>query len=156
MSTKDDQNLQQVLAAIAAKDEPLRTIMQRVHDVIVATAPDLKARLWYGMPGYAAAASSPVLVFFRSDERLSLGQAWQITRGNGWRILIVTILLQLPIVVVNTVLTYALQLDGTMAGALAQGGTTIVGLMFAGFGAALIYRAFVPAPAAQAPAVVTH
>ena len=90
------------------------------------------------------------------DERLGLGQSWQITRGNGWRILIVTILLQLPIVVVNTVLTYGLQLEGTLVGALAQGGITIFGLMFAGFGAAIIYRAFVPAPAAQAPAVAAR
>lgn len=91
MSTKDDQNLQQVLAAIAAKDEPLRTIMQRVHDVIVATAPDLKARLWYGMPGYAASASSPVLVFFRSDERLSLGLSEKVPfrpeGGDGGRLM---------------------------------------------------------------------
>ena len=85
------------------------------------------------------------------DERLSLGQAWQITRGNGWRILIVTVLLQLPIAVVNMVLTYGLQLEGTMIGALAQGGITIIGLMFAGFGSAIIYRAFVPTVAAQTP-----
>lgn len=87
------------------------------------------------------------------DERLSLGQAWQITRGNGWRILIVTILLQLPIIVVNTVVTYGLGLEGSLIGALAQGGITIFGLMFAGFSSAIVYRAFVPAAAVQTSGV---
>lgn len=73
MGTKDDRNLEQVLSTIAAMDEPARGIMQRVHEVIVSAAPDLKPRIWYGMPGYAASASTPVLVFFRNDERLSLG-----------------------------------------------------------------------------------
>lgn len=73
MATKDDKNLQQVLDKIAGMDEPARGVMRRMHDVIVATAPDLKPRIWYGMPGYAKSASAPVLVFFRNDERMSLG-----------------------------------------------------------------------------------
>ncbi|WP_219996325.1 DUF1801 domain-containing protein [Nocardioides humi] len=73
MATKDDRNLQQVLDKIAGMDEPARAVMQRMHDVIVAAAPELKPRIWYGMPGYATSASSPVLVFFRNDERMSLG-----------------------------------------------------------------------------------
>lgn len=73
MTTKDDRNLEQVLATIDKQDEPVRRIMRRMHEVIVAAAPDLKPRIWYGMPGYAVSASSPVLIFFRSDERLSLG-----------------------------------------------------------------------------------
>lgn len=71
--TKDDKNLQQVLDKIAGMDEPARQVMQRMHEVIVAAAPELKPRIWYGMPGYALSASSPVLVFFRQDERMSLG-----------------------------------------------------------------------------------
>ena len=73
MTAKDDRNLEQVLATIDAMDEPVRRVMRRMHEVIVAAAPDLKPRIWYGMPGYAASASSPVLVFFRHDERMSLG-----------------------------------------------------------------------------------
>lgn len=73
MTVKDDKNLQQVLDTIAAMDEPERAIMQRVHEVIVEAAPELKPRIWYGMPGYATSASSPVLVFFRKDELMSLG-----------------------------------------------------------------------------------
>ncbi len=73
MTTKDDKNLQQVLQKIAGMDEPVRSVMQRMHDAIVAAAPQLKPRIWYGMPGYAISGSSPVLVFFRNDERMSLG-----------------------------------------------------------------------------------
>ncbi|PQM48786.1 hypothetical protein C1Y40_00983 [Mycobacterium talmoniae] len=73
MATKDEKNLKQVLDKIAGMDEPARGIMRRMHDVIVAAAPELRPRIWYGMPGYAKSASSPVLVFFRNDELMSLG-----------------------------------------------------------------------------------
>lgn len=73
MATKDEKNLQKVLAKIATMDEPARFVMQRMHEVIIAAAPQLKARIWYGMPGYALHASSPVLVFFRHDEMMTLG-----------------------------------------------------------------------------------
>lgn len=73
VASKDDKNLEQVLAKIAATDEPRRSIMQRMHDVIVTAAPQLKPRIWYGMPGYAKSASTPVLVFFRNDDLMTLG-----------------------------------------------------------------------------------
>lgn len=73
MADKDQKNLNQVLDKIALMDEPARAVMRRMHDVIVAAAPELKPRIWYGMPGYAKSASSPVLVFFRNDDRMSLG-----------------------------------------------------------------------------------
>lgn len=79
MTIKDDQNLQQVLARIDAFDDPVRAVMRRMHEVILAAAPELKPRVWYGMPGYALSASSPVLVFFRSDERMSLGVSDKVT-----------------------------------------------------------------------------
>jgi hypothetical protein len=40
----------------------------RLHEVILAAAPQLKPRLWYGMPGYALKAKSPVICFFRVDD----------------------------------------------------------------------------------------
>ena len=73
VANKDDKNLKQVLDKIAGMDEPRRAVMQRLHDVIVSAGPELKPRIWYGMPGYAQSASSPVLVFFRNDDRMSLG-----------------------------------------------------------------------------------
>ncbi|MFV8162851.1 DUF1801 domain-containing protein [Mycobacterium sp. 134] len=76
---KDDKNLKQVLDKIAGMDEPARAVMRRMHDVIVAAAPELKPRIWYGMPGYAKSASSPVLIFFRNDELMSLGVSGKAT-----------------------------------------------------------------------------
>jgi len=72
MSSKDEKNLAQVLDKIEKMDEPERSIIRRVHDVIVAAAPALKPRIWYGMPAYAASASTPALVTLRNDERLNL------------------------------------------------------------------------------------
>ena len=72
MSSKDEKNLAQVLDKIANIDEPQRSIMQRVHDIILTAAPDLKPRIWYGMPAYAASASTPALITLRNDERLNL------------------------------------------------------------------------------------
>ncbi|MCV7196207.1 DUF1801 domain-containing protein [Mycobacterium angelicum] len=70
---KDDKNLKQVLDKIAGMSEPARTVMRRMHEVIIAAAPELKPRIWYGMPGYAKSASSPVLVFVRNDDLMTLG-----------------------------------------------------------------------------------
>ena len=42
-----------VLAKIASMSVADRTIAERVHAIIKATAPDLSAKLWYGMPAYA-------------------------------------------------------------------------------------------------------
>lgn len=39
MSSKDERNRTQVIDKIAKMDEPRRSIMQRVHDIIVAAAP---------------------------------------------------------------------------------------------------------------------
>lgn len=72
MSSKDEKNLQQVIDKIASMDEPRRSVMQQVQDIIVTAAPTLKPRIWYGMPAYAASASTPALVTLRNDERLNL------------------------------------------------------------------------------------
>ncbi|MEV7395618.1 DUF1801 domain-containing protein [Aeromicrobium sp. NPDC092404] len=72
MSSKDEKNLSQVVDKLAKTDEPRRSIMQRVHEIIVEVAPDLKPRIWYGMPAYALSASTPALLTLRTDERLNL------------------------------------------------------------------------------------
>jgi hypothetical protein len=81
MSSRDENNLTQVIDKIAKMDEPRRSIMQRVHDIIVTAAPALKPRIWYGMPAYALSASTPALVTLRNDERLNLA----ITEKAGFR-----------------------------------------------------------------------
>ena len=72
MSSKDEKNLTQVLDKISKMEEPRRAVVKRVHDIIVATAPTLKPRIWYGMPAYAKTAGTPALVTLRNDERLNL------------------------------------------------------------------------------------
>ena len=42
-----------VLAKIAEMPEPDRTLGERLHALIKASAPALSPRLWYGMPAYA-------------------------------------------------------------------------------------------------------
>lgn len=39
MSSKDEKNLTQVIEKISKMDEPRRSVMQRVHDIIVSAAP---------------------------------------------------------------------------------------------------------------------
>jgi len=54
-----------LLEKIAAMPEPHRTIGQRLHELIKRAVPELRPRLFYGMPAYAK--DGPVLCFFRSD-----------------------------------------------------------------------------------------
>ena len=42
-----------VLAKIAEMSEPDRTMAERIHAIIKASAPDLSPKTWYGMPAYA-------------------------------------------------------------------------------------------------------
>ncbi|WP_344681311.1 MULTISPECIES: DUF1801 domain-containing protein [Actinomycetes] len=86
MTDRTAKNHEKVVSKIAAMDEPRRTVMRRLHDLILEAAPDLKPRIWYGMPGYAKSASSPVLVFIRNDELISLGvseKAGPVPAGEG-------------------------------------------------------------------------
>jgi len=63
-----------VLIKIDEMKEPYRTIAKRLHEIIMKAAPELKPRVWYGMPGYAKSKSTPVLCFFRADEKyMTLG-----------------------------------------------------------------------------------
>ncbi|TLP98596.1 DUF1801 domain-containing protein [Nesterenkonia salmonea] len=72
MSSKDEKNLTQVIEKISKMNEPQRSVMHRVHKIIVTADPTLKPRIWYGMPAYARSASTPALVTLRNDERMNL------------------------------------------------------------------------------------
>ena len=52
------------LAAIAAMPKPDRTLAERFHAIIKASAPDLSPKTWYGMPAYAK--EGKVVCFFQS------------------------------------------------------------------------------------------
>ncbi|WP_454195524.1 iron chaperone [Nocardia sp. Marseille-Q1738] len=53
-----------VLAKIAEMSESDRTMAERLHAVVKASAPDLTPKLWYGMPAYAK--DGKVVCFFQS------------------------------------------------------------------------------------------
>jgi uncharacterized protein YdhG (YjbR/CyaY superfamily) len=52
-----------VLAKIAEMPEPDRSLGERLHAIIKASAPGLVPRLWYGMPAYAR--DGKVVCFFQ-------------------------------------------------------------------------------------------
>lgn len=72
MSLKDEKNLSQVLQKISGMEERRRSLMHRVHEIILDAGPSLKPRIWYGMPAYAKSASTPALLTLRNDDRLNL------------------------------------------------------------------------------------
>jgi uncharacterized protein YdhG (YjbR/CyaY superfamily) len=56
-----------VLAKIAEMPEPDRTMAERLHAIIKASAPALAPRTWYGMPAYAK--DGHVVCFFQSAQK---------------------------------------------------------------------------------------
>jgi uncharacterized protein YdhG (YjbR/CyaY superfamily) len=56
-----------VLEKIAAMPEPDRTMGERLHAIIKASAPGLSPKLWYGMPAYAKDGN--VVCFFQNAQK---------------------------------------------------------------------------------------
>jgi uncharacterized protein YdhG (YjbR/CyaY superfamily) len=56
-----------VLAKIAAMQEPDRAMAKRLHAIIKASAPALSPKTWYGMPAYAK--DGKVVCFFQSAQK---------------------------------------------------------------------------------------
>jgi len=56
-----------ILAKIAEMPEPDRSMADRIHALVKATAPDLVPRIWYGMPAYSRDGN--VVCFFQSAAR---------------------------------------------------------------------------------------
>jgi hypothetical protein len=59
------------LAKIAAMPDPWRAMGERIHALIVRSAPALQPTLWYGMPAYAK--DGKVICFFRADKYMTFG-----------------------------------------------------------------------------------
>ena len=59
----------EVLAKIAELPEPDRTMGERIHAIIKASAPVLSPKLWYGMPAYAK--DGKVVCFFQSAQKFN-------------------------------------------------------------------------------------
>ena len=58
----------EVLAKIAEMPEPDRTMGERLHAIIKASAPALSPRTWYGMPAYTN-KDGKVVCFFQSADK---------------------------------------------------------------------------------------
>jgi uncharacterized protein YdhG (YjbR/CyaY superfamily) len=58
-----------VLAAIAAMQEPDRSMAERLHAIIKGNAPDLAPKTWYGQPAYAK--DGKVVCFFQNAQKFN-------------------------------------------------------------------------------------
>ena len=79
----------EVLARIAAMPAPDRAMAERLHALIKSSAPELTARLWYGMPAYAKEAK--VVCFFQGAQKfktrystLGFSDAAKLDEGSMW------------------------------------------------------------------------
>lgn len=70
---KHEAGVQDVLTKIHSFSDKYRSAAERIHQLIMTTAPQLQPRLWYGMPGYALKRDGPVVLFFREDKYISFG-----------------------------------------------------------------------------------
>jgi uncharacterized protein YdhG (YjbR/CyaY superfamily) len=58
---------QDLLAKIAELPEPDRTMAERIHAIVTASAPDLAPKTWYGMPAYAR--DGKIVCFFQPADK---------------------------------------------------------------------------------------
>ena len=58
-----------VLAKIAGMSEPDRSMAERLHAIVKASAPDLSPKTWYGMPAYAK--DGKVVCYFTPAEKFN-------------------------------------------------------------------------------------
>ena len=87
---KKADGLQAVLDGIAKMAPEDRALAERVHMTVTATAPELSAKTWYGMPAYANADGKGV-VFFQDSGKfkyrystLGFQEAANLDDGNMW------------------------------------------------------------------------
>ena len=78
-----------LLAKVAEMPESDRIIAERIHAVVMASAPELSPKTWYGMPAYARDGN--VVCFFQSAAKfksryatLGFNNASQLDDGHMW------------------------------------------------------------------------
>jgi uncharacterized protein YdhG (YjbR/CyaY superfamily) len=78
-----------LLAKIAEMPQPDRTMAERLHAIIKASAPALSPRTWYGMPAYAKDGN--VVCFFQSAQKfktryatLGFSDKANLDEGDMW------------------------------------------------------------------------
>jgi uncharacterized protein YdhG (YjbR/CyaY superfamily) len=59
-----------VLAKIAEMTEPDRSMAERIHAIVKASAPDLSPKTWYGMPAYAN-KDGKIVCFYQSAQKFN-------------------------------------------------------------------------------------
>jgi uncharacterized protein YdhG (YjbR/CyaY superfamily) len=76
-------------AAVAALSASDKAMANRIHEVIMAAAPELAPRTWYGMPAYAR--NDQVVCFFQPGSKfktpystLGFSEAATLNEGNMW------------------------------------------------------------------------
>lgn len=57
-----------LLAKVAAMQEPDRAMARRLHAIVTSVAPGLMPKTWYGMPAYAN-ANGKIICFFRDAKK---------------------------------------------------------------------------------------
>jgi uncharacterized protein YdhG (YjbR/CyaY superfamily) len=78
-----------VLAKIAELPESDRAMAERIHAIVMASAPGLSPKTWYGMPAYAK--DGKIVCFFQSAEKfksryatLGFNDAANLDEGTMW------------------------------------------------------------------------
>jgi hypothetical protein len=78
-----------VLAKIAGMKEPDRAMAKRLHSIILASAPGLTPRLWYGMPAHSK--NDKVVCFFQDAAKFKtrystfgFSDKANLDEGNMW------------------------------------------------------------------------
>ena len=77
------------LAKIAEMPQPDRSMAERIHAIITASAPALSPKTWYGMPAYAK--DGKIVCFFQGADKfqaryatLGFNDAADLDEGNMW------------------------------------------------------------------------
>jgi uncharacterized protein YdhG (YjbR/CyaY superfamily) len=78
-----------VLAKIAEMQGPDRAMAERLHTIVMASAPELSPKTWYGMPAYAK--DGKVVCFFQSAAKFKsryatfgFNDAANLDKGGLW------------------------------------------------------------------------
>ena len=86
---KDTEGEGVVLAKIAEMSDSDRALAERVHAIVMKTAPGLTPRTWYGMPAYAK--DGKVICFFQDARKfksryatIGFSDKANLDNGNIW------------------------------------------------------------------------
>jgi len=88
-AAKAQAELQDVLTKIAELPEPDRDLAARLHELILAAAPELAPKTWYGMPAYAKGGTivcfvQPASKFKTRYSTLGFNDSAALDDGSMW------------------------------------------------------------------------